>query len=186
MVEAMFQELGAAGLYLVTRDRFQDERGQFSKLFSSEVLSQIGWLKPIAQVNHSHTSKRGSVRGLHFQYPPHQEMKLVSCIRGEVWDVVVDLRVGSPTYLKWFTQILSAENAKSLLIPEGMAHGFQTLSDQAELIYCHSAAWVKEAESGLNPLDPAFSITWPLAITLMSAKDAGFPMTDHNFRGIQL
>ena len=185
MAAPVFQQLGPAGLYLITRDRFQDERGLFSKLFSSDGLAQAGWTKPIAQVNYSQTSKRGTVRGMHFQYPPHQEMKLVSCIRGEVWDVAVDLRASSPTYLKWTAQILSAENGQSLLIPEGMAHGFQTLSDEAELIYCHSAPWVKEAEGGLNPTDPELRITWPLAISLVSQKDAAFALLDQNFEGIR-
>ncbi|MEO9168691.1 MAG: dTDP-4-dehydrorhamnose 3,5-epimerase [Aestuariivirga sp.] len=180
------QQIGPAGLCLITRDLFKDDRGQFSKLFSSEGLAQVGWHKPIAQVNHSHTAKRGTVRGMHFQHPPHHEMKLVSCIRGEVWDVAVDLRSNSPTYLKWTAQILSAANGLSLLIPEGMAHGFQALSDEAEIIYCHSAPWVKDAEEGLNPRDPALAINWPLPISVISAKDSALPMIDQSFKGIQL
>ena len=186
MAAPRFQQLRLEGLCLITRDRFKDDRGLFSKPFSSELLAEAGWNKPIAEVNHSHTLRRGTVRGMHFQRPPHQEMKLVSCIRGEVWDVAVDLRANSPTYLKWFAQILSAENAHSLLIPEGIAHGFQALSDEAELIYCHSAPWVKESEGGLNPLDPTLAITWPLAISTMSAKDAALPMVDQSFKGIHL
>jgi dTDP-4-dehydrorhamnose 3,5-epimerase len=186
MATPSIQQLGPTGLCLISRDLFKDERGRFSKMFSAEFLAQVGWNKPIAQVNHSHTTKRGTVRGMHFQHPPHQEMKLVSCIRGEVWDVAVDLRANSPTYLKWTAQILSADNGLSLLIPEGMAHGFQALSDQAELVYCHSAPWVKEAEGGLNPTDPALAITWPLAINLVSKKDAALPILDQNFKGINL
>ena len=186
MPEPKFQKLRLEGLSVISRDPFKDERGQFSKMFSSETLAQAGWNKPIAQVNHSHTIGKGTVRGLHFQHPPHQEMKLVSCIRGEVWDVAVDLRASSATYLKWTAQILSAENGQSLLIPEGMAHGFQVLSDEAELIYCHSTPWAKEAEGGLNPLDPALAIAWPLTINLMSKKDAAFTLLDQNFKGINL
>ena len=186
MAAPTIQQLGPTGLCVITRDLFKDDRGQFSKPFSSELLAEAGWDKPIAQVNHSHTLRRGTVRGMHFQRPPHQEMKLVSCIRGEVWDVAVDLRASSPNYLKWTARILSAENGQSLLIPEGMAHGFQTLSDEAELVYCHSAPWVKEAEGGLNPLDPALAISWPLAINLMSKKDAAFALVDQNFKGIRL
>ena len=186
MPEPKFQKLGPEGLCVINRDLFKDERGQFSKMFSSETLAQAGWNKLIAQVNHSHTIGRGTVRGLHFQYPPHQEMKLVSCIRGEVWDVAVDLRASSATYLKWTAQILSAENGCSLLIPEGMAHGFQTLSGEAELIYCHSAPWVKDSEGGLNAADPALAITWPLVVSLRSQKDATLPFLDQNFKGINL
>ena len=186
MPEPTFQKLGPEGLCIISRDRFKDERGHFSKMFSEEFLAQVGWNKPIAQVNHSHTIGRGTVRGLHFQHPPHQEMKLVSCIRGEVWDVAVDLRASSDTYLKWTAQILSAENGNSLLIPEGMAHGFQVLSDEAELIYCHSAPWAKDSEGGLNPKDTALSIAWPLAISLISNKDAALPFLDKSFEGIEL
>ena len=186
MATPTIQQLGPTGLCVITRDLIKDNRGQFSKPFSSEMLAEAGWNKPIAQVNHSHTLRRGTVRGMHFQYPPHQELKLVSCIRGEVWDVNVDLRASSPTYLKWSAQILSADNGQSLLIPEGMAHGFQALSDEAELVYCHSAPWVKDSEGGVNPLDPTLAITWPLAISLMSKRDAELPNLDQNFKGIQL
>ncbi|MEO9168672.1 MAG: dTDP-4-dehydrorhamnose 3,5-epimerase [Aestuariivirga sp.] len=186
MAVPTIQHLVPAGLCVLGRDLFKDDRGLFSKMFSAEFLAQVGWNKPIAQVNHSQTLQRGTVRGMHFQRPPHQEMKLVSCIRGEVWDVAVDLRANSPTFLKCSTQILSADNGLSLLIPEGMAHGFQTLSDEAELIYCHSATWVKESEGGLNPRDPALAINWPLPISIISAKDSALPMIDQSFKGINL
>lgn len=186
MTTSNFQELGAAGLFLISRDKFEDVRGVFSKLFSSKRMAQAGWDKPVAQVNFSHTAKSGTVRGMHYQNAPYQEMKLVSCTRGEVYDVAVDLRAGSSTFLKWFAQTLSPKNGHSLLIPEGMAHGFQALSDDAELIYCHSAPWVKESEGGLHPLDPMLSVTWPLTVSLMSTKDSAFAHINQNFRGIRL
>jgi len=112
------------------------------------------------------------VRGLHYQKPPHAEAKLVSCIRGEVWDLVLDLRHGSATFLHWHAQRLSADNACALLIPQGFAHGFQALTDDAELLYCHSAAYAPECEAGLNPSDPRLAIAWPLPIADLSPRDA--------------
>jgi dTDP-4-dehydrorhamnose 3,5-epimerase len=179
-------ELPLAGLRCAQRQQLGDNRGFLSRLFCAHELQAAGWSKAIAQINHTHTAQRGTVRGMHFQHPPHTEAKLVSCVRGEVWDVAVDLRRGSPTYLQWHAQRLSAENLCSLLIPEGFAHGFQSLSDDAELLYCHSAAYASEAEAGLHPLDPALSIQWPLPVSEMSARDRSHPFIDDRFEGIQL
>jgi dTDP-4-dehydrorhamnose 3,5-epimerase len=109
---------------------------------------------------------------MHFQYTPHAEMKLITCLRGAIWDVAVDLRVGSATFLQWYAAELTATNNRAILIPEGFAHGFQTLSDSCELLYLHSSAYKPEAESGLSPLDPLLSINWPLPISDLSEKDA--------------
>jgi len=128
--------------------------------------------------------RRGTVRGLHFQHPPHAEMRLVSCIRGEVWDIALDIRRGSQTFMRWHAQNLSAANNCALLIPQGFAHGFQTLSDDAELIYCHSAPYNAAAEGGLNPQDPSLAIAWPLPIADLSARDAQHSMLDKAFTGI--
>ena len=118
-------DLPLAGLKRIERQRLGDARGFLSRLFCAEELAAAGWSKPIAQINQTFTAKRGTVRGLHFQYPPHAEMKLVSCLRGEVWDVAVDVRAGSKTFLRWHAERLSADNGCALLIPEGFAHGFQ-------------------------------------------------------------
>ena len=123
---------------------------------------------------------------MHFQYSPFAEKKLVSCIRGEVWDVAIDLREGSSTFLRWLAQRLSAENGCALFIPEGFAHGFQALTDDVELIYCHSQAYNAGAEGALNALDARLDISWPLAITERSERDAGHPMLDTEFEGIQV
>lgn len=179
-------DLPLAGLKRVERQRLGDSRGFLSRLFCAEELAEAGWIKPIAQINHTYTARQGTVRGMHFQRPPHAEMKLVSCIRGEVWDVAVDLRAGSPTFLQWHSERLSAENGCALLIPEGFAHGFQTLTDDVELLYCHSEAYAAEAEGGLNPADPRLGINWPLAITEVSARDAGHPPITSDFEGIQV
>lgn len=175
-----------AGLKRVERQPLGDSRGFFARLFCTEELAAAGWHRPIEQINHTATQKSGTIRGMHFQYPPHAEMKLVTCLRGAVWDVAVDLRVGSPTFLQWHAEELSAVNCRALLIPEGFAHGFQTLADDCELVYLHSAAHHPAAESGLNPRDPALAIAWPRAIGDMSARDADRPLIDAQFEGIVL
>jgi dTDP-4-dehydrorhamnose 3,5-epimerase len=177
-------DLPLAGLKRVQRLRLSDPRGFFARLFCAEELATAGWLKPIAQINHTCTAKQGTVRGMHFQYSPHAEMKLVSCIRGEVWDVAIDVRAGSPTFLQWHAERLSAENAYALLLPEGFAHGFQALTDDVELLYCHSQAYAAQAEGGLNPTDSRLAIPWPLTIAELSARDAAHPLITANFKGV--
>ena len=175
-----------ADLKIVKRQQLGDNRGFFSRLFCAEELAVVGWNKPIAQINQTFTQKQGTIRGMHFQRPPYVEMKLVSCLRGAIWDVVVDLRAASPTFLQWHAEELSAANHRALLIPEGFAHGFQALSADCELIYLHSRAYTPTAEAGLNPIDPMLSIIWPLAITELSVRDAQHPMVDHQFKGMTL
>ena len=177
-------DLPLPGLKLIERQLLCDSRGFLVRLYCSEELAAAGWRKPIAQINHTYTVKRGTVRGMHFQQVPHAEMKLVSCIRGKVWDVTVDLRAGSKTFLHWHAEELSADNRRALFIPEGFAHGFQAMTDDVELLYCHSAVYKTEAEAGLNPLDPALAISWPLEVTEISSRDAQHPMFNHNFSGI--
>ena len=177
-------DLPLAGLKCVERQRLGDARGFLSRLFCAEELAAADWLKPIAQINHTYTQQRGTVRGLHYQQPPHAEMKLITCLQGAIWDVAVDLRQGSPTFLNWFAEHLSAENQKALLIPEGFAHGFQAQTDDVELVYCHSAAYQSGAEAGLNPLDARLGITWPLAIAEMSDRDRNHPFLKDYFAGV--
>lgn len=186
MSRFVINETPLAGLKLVERQRIGDERGFLSRLFCAEELQAAGWTKPIAQINHTLTQKRGTVRGMHFQFPPHAEMKLVSCIKGEVWDVAVDFRKGSKTFLQWHAEPLSAENCHALLIPEGFAHGFQTLSDDAELLYCHSQFYRPQAEGGLNPCDERLMIRWPLEISEMSVRDSGHPILTDKVEGVSL
>lgn len=179
-------ELPLTGLKRVERHRLGDRRGFLSRLFCAEELSAAGWVKPIAQINHTYTTKCGAVRGMHFQRPSHAEMKLVTCIRGEVWDVTVDVRADSPTFLRWYAERISADNGWALLIPEGFAHGFQALTDDVELLYCHSAAYNPSAEDGLNPQDARLAITWPLPIVELSARDAAHPLIGIEFEGVRL
>lgn len=174
------------GLTCIGRQKLTDERGFFSRVFCLDELAAMGWLGPVAQINQSHTTHRGTVRGMHYQRPPHAELKLVSCLQGEVWDVAVDLRHESPTFLQWHAQHLSADNGHALLIPPGFAHGFQALSDQVTLLYCHTAAFSAEAEAGLNPRDPRLAIAWPLPVQQLSPRDAGQALLTPDFEGVNL
>ena len=174
------------GLQIVQRLCVEDDRGYFSRYFCANELTELGFSEPISQINHTHTRRCGAVRGLHFQYPPHAEIKMVSCLKGQIFDVAVDLRSDSPTFLAWYGQVLSAENHKSLLIPKGFAHGFQTLVDDCELLYLHSAAYAPSAEGALNALDPRLAIKWPLKISEMSDRDRHHPNLTPDFQGIEL
>ncbi|MDM0081982.1 dTDP-4-dehydrorhamnose 3,5-epimerase family protein [Variovorax sp. J31P179] len=172
------------GLVCIQRQRRGDTRGWFSRLFCADELAAAGFRQPVSQINHTQTRRSGSVRGLHFQHPPHAEDKLVSCIRGEVFDVAVDLRKESRTFLQWHAEVLSGDNMRSLLIPKGFAHGFQALSDDVELIYLHSEPYAPGAEGGLNSLDPMLAIAWPLPLADLSDRDAAHPYLTTDFGGI--
>lgn len=173
-----------AGLLLLTRLPIADARGEFERMFCVEELAESGFQSGPKQVNRSLTRRRGAVRGMHFQYPPHAEAKLVSCLSGDVFDVAVDVRQGSPTYLQSFSCRLSAVNHNSLLIPAGFAHGFQAMSENCELLYCHSATFTPEAEEGLHPLDPALAINWPLPVAEVSPRDASHSFIPKDFGGV--
>ncbi len=175
-----------SGLVLVQRKAIEDERGFLSRFYCAEEFREAGLYKPVAQMNHTLTRKHGAVRGLHYQHPPHAETKLVSCLRGEILDVAVDLRRDSPTFLHWHGEILSSSNRKSLLIPEGFAHGFQALTEDCELIYLHTASYRPEAEGALNVVDPALGIVWPLPVIDLSARDRSHTFIDKNFQGVIL
>ena len=175
-----------AGLLVIRRHPRGDARGYLERLFCADELAALTAGKALVQINHTLTVSPGVVRGLHFQRPPHAELKLVSCLRGEVYDVAVDLRAGSPTFLHWHAELLSADNHKSLAIPEGFAHGFQTLTDNCEMLYFHTAAYHPEAEDALNPCDAALAIHWPLAISDLSPRDAAHPMLRPDFKGVSL
>lgn len=173
-----------AGVHAVTRRRLADERGFLARLFEPEELALAGWLGPIAQINETGTARAGTVRGLHYQNPPHAEMKLVSCVAGRILDVAVDLRKSSPTYLRSVAMELSAENGRALLIPEGCAHGFQALTDDVRMIYLHSAPYAAAHEGGLDALDPALAIQWPLPVINRSPRDEALPRISSGFEGL--
>ena len=172
------------GLKLIQRKPLGDTRGYLERMFCVEELKSIISGDDIVQINHTLTEKRGTVRGLHFQYPPHAETKLVSCLRGEVFDVAVDLRRHSPTFLHWHAEILSASNHKTLAIPDGFAHGFQALTEACEMLYFHTASYQPEAEGGLNVRDSRLAIQWPQTIIELSNRDAAHPMLTDDFQGV--
>jgi dTDP-4-dehydrorhamnose 3,5-epimerase len=140
--------------------------------------------RQIVNVNFSRTEKTGSVRGMHFQHPPLAEMKLIRCLRGKVFDVMIDLRKDSPTFLKWHGEILSAENMRMMVLPEGMAHGFQALEDQSEMLYLHTEFYSKEHDAGIRYNDPLFGIDWPVPVTDVSEKDKNHLLLKKDFEGI--
>ncbi len=186
MTRFTIHELPLPGLKVVERQNLGDPRGFLSRMFCAEELAAAGWTSPIAQINLTRTLQRGTVRGMHYQHPPHSEMKLVNCLRGAVLDIAVDLRSGSPTFLQWQAEELSAENRRSMLIPEGFAHGFQTLTDDCELLYFHSVKHVPGSEGALSALDPRLNIGWPLEITEMSERDRLHPRLTDQFTGLTL
>lgn len=177
-------ETPLSGLRVILRKPHEDSRGSFARLFCANELGQLGTNYPIVQINHSVTRDRASVRGLHFQYAPHAETKIVCCLSGEIFDVAVDLRPQSPTFLHWHAEILSAHNRKSLCIPRGFAHGFQTLVEDCQLLYLHDGYYDRTAEGGLNVADPRIGIVWPLPIAHLSARDHGFPLITAEFEGL--
>ena len=173
-----------AGLLLLQRLKRTDDRGYLTRLFCPDELGALGWDGPVAQVNETGTRAKGTVRGMHFQHSPYSEMKLVTCLAGAVLDIAVDLRRGSPTFLAHYAAELSDENACSLMIPKGFAHGFQTLTDDVRMIYVHSAPFHPEAEGGLSCQDPALGIDWPLPVAHLSARDAAHPFIASDYEGI--
>ena len=174
-----------AGLMCVQRQRLEDNRGFLSRFYCAEEFKAAGVFQTVAQINHTLTRRKGAVRGMHFQRPPHAEIKLVSCLHGEIFDVAVDLRRHSPTFLQWHGVVLSAENQRSLLIPEGFAHGFQALTDDCELIYLHTAAYQPAAEGAVNANDPRLAIAWPLDIKEISDRDRAHLLLAADFEGIE-
>jgi len=174
------------GLYIIQPEPFKDNRGTFSRVFCERELKEIHFGKKIVQINQSFTKREGSIRGMHFQYPPNGEIKLVRCIAGRIFDVAVDLRNKSPTFLEWHSEVLSANNMKIMYIPEGFAHGFQTLQDDCDIVYFVSAFYSPESEGGIRYNDPKIKIEWPIKITEISEKDRNYPLIDQNFEGISL
>lgn len=180
----IFEETILQGSYIISPKILEDNRGWFSRFFCKEEFIKIGHSKEWIQMNHSFTSKKGSIRGMHFQKPPFEEIKMVRCIAGAVYDVIVDIRKNSETFLQFFAQKLSAQNKKMMYIPQGFAHGFQTLTDGAELIYHHTAFYTPEVEDALHFQDPILNIPWPIQITEVSERDANHNFLTPQFKGI--
>jgi len=168
-------ETPLAGLIALRRRPCGDSRGFLERIYCADELAPALESRRIAQINRTLTQLPGTVRGLHFQYPPHAETKVVTCLRGSVFDVAVDLRRGSPSFLAWYGRVLSADNRESLIIPEGFAHGFQTLEHDCELLYLHTAPYTPQCEGGLDALDATFNIRWPREVTQRSERDTALP-----------
>ena len=179
-----FNETPLTGSYIIGIEPRGDSRGWFARTYCKNEFKQIGYDKEWVQLNHSFSATKGTVRGMHFQLSPHSEIKMVRCIAGSVYDVIVDLRKDSLTFLKWFGAELSAVNKNMLYIPAGFAHGFQTLADDVELIYHHTEFYTPSAEAGLRFDDPSLSIQWPLPVSEISERDTMHPLVQSTFKGL--
>tara|TARA_Y100000739_G_C20536042_1_gene431303 strand:+ start:189 stop:761 length:573 start_codon:yes stop_codon:yes gene_type:complete len=166
----------------------KDGRGYFERVFClNEFKENFKLKKNIIQINRSLSKIKGTIRGCHFQFQPYAETKVVSCCNGSLFDVGIDLRKGSETYLQYFSQILTSENKKFLVIPEGFAHGFQTLKENTEILYLVTEKFSLEHDNGINPFDPEININWPIPCTIRSEKDTKRKfIKDRNFKGIEL
>jgi dTDP-4-dehydrorhamnose 3,5-epimerase len=175
-----------SGLKIARSVPHRDARGAFLRLFCAEELQAVLGRRQIVQINQSRTSSAGAVRGMHFQRPPHAEMKMIRCLRGRVWDVAVDLRAGSPTFLQWHAEELAQDDAQMLVIPEGFAHGFQVLQPDSELLYLHTAFYHPPSEGGLRHDDPRLAIAWPLPPQDLSPRDLSHALLGADFTGVAL
>jgi dTDP-4-dehydrorhamnose 3,5-epimerase len=170
-----FNSTDIDGLYYVDIDRLKDERGFFGRAFCRQEFDEIGLDSEVCQANISYNQRAGTLRGMHYQKPPYQESKFIRCIRGSIYDVVIDLRKNSPTYCHSFGIELNDENRTALFVPKDFAHGFVTLTDDTEVIYMVSQSYVPNAEEGIRWDDPVFAIDWPINPSLVSSKDAQWP-----------
>ncbi|MEW6111652.1 MAG: dTDP-4-dehydrorhamnose 3,5-epimerase [Thermodesulfobacteriota bacterium] len=171
-----FTETELPGAFLIELEPNEDDRGFFARAFCRKEFEERGLVTDFVQSSISFNKKKGTLRGMHFQAPPHEEVKLVRCTRGSVYDVIVDLRPTSPTFKQWTALELSADNRWSLYIPKGFPHGFQTFEDNSEVLYMISAFYHAEAERGLRFDDPEVGIVWPLPDPIVSTRDQGLPM----------
>lgn len=172
------------GSYTIQLQPFTDSRGWFSRTYSKDEFLAIHHTAEWVQTNHSYTTLKGTIRGLHYQEAPYKEIKLVRCIRGTAYDVIVDIRKSSPTFLQWFAVELSDQKMNMMYIPEGFAHGFQTLTNDCELLYNHSQIYVPGVEKGLAYNDPKLNITWPVALSCISQRDDNHGFIPDNFKGV--
>jgi len=181
-----FTSTSIKDLVICERKPIVHELGFFMRFFCDEEFREIGLNKPVVQINQTLTRIKGSVRGMHFQNVPQAENKIVTCIKGEIYDIAIDIRKGSPTFLQWHGEVLSGKNNKSMYIPEGFAHGFQSLSADCEMVYLHTSHYSAESEGALHWNDPSISIRWPLPVTDVSSRDNGHAFVNKNFSGIEL
>jgi dTDP-4-dehydrorhamnose 3,5-epimerase len=181
-----FNKTKIKGLYIAELVPFSDDRGFFARAYCNKELEKINIEKPIKQINHSSTPTVGAIRGMHYQNPPYAEIKMVRCIAGEVFDVVVDLRKDSDTFLQWHGEYLNSKNFKMMVIPEGFAHGFQVIKPNSELIYFHTESYTQKAESGLLFNDERIGIKWPLQVTDVSDRDLRHKLITKEFKVLNI
>lgn len=175
MTDNLLSALPIAGVYVVRSEPKGDTRGSFMRLFCANDFAEANGVREIVQINWSHTVMPGTVRGLHFQEGADADAKWVRCLKGRVWDVIVDLRRDSPTFLQWHAVELSADNSLAVFIPEGCAHGFQSLEADSSLLYLHTAFYKPGADRGIAFDDPQLAIAWPREVVLVSERDRGLP-----------
>ena len=171
----IFNELPLKGAYVIDLEKFEDERGFFARFWCRNEVAEKGLTTKILQINNSMSRLKGIVRGLHFQCEPKIESRIIRCIHGVIWDVIVDIRVGSPTYGKWCARELNEETRTMMYVPKGFAHGFQTLTDNVEILYLHSEYYNKKYERGIVYNDKLIDIHWPLLISEISERDRLLP-----------
>lgn len=170
-----FIKLPLNGAFVIEPEPITDKRGSFSRVFCKDELLEIGHTDAIAQINHSSNVESGTIRGVHFQRPPSAEIKIVKCIKGAIFDVIVDIRTKSTTFLKWYGETLSEANMKMMYVPKGFAHGFQALQPGSELIYFSTEKYTPGAEGALRYDDPKLAINWPLPVSTVSERDLSHP-----------
>lgn len=180
-----FNPTPLAGAYTIELERKGDDRGFFARFFCMEEFAKAGLINTFPQINNSLTRNKGTLRGMHYQLPPSAEVKVVRCIRGSLYDVILDLRPDSATFGKWFGETLTAENRTMMYVPQGFAHGFVTLEDDTEAFYLVSSIYAPQQERGVRYNDPAFGIQWPLDPVEISEKDKNWRDFDPEWHGIE-
>lgn len=179
-----FTETPLKDSYIIEIDPLRDERGLFTRLYCKDSFRKLGEDFAIEQINYSLTKRKGSVRGMHFQYPSKSEIKVVRCLTGSVFDVIIDIRRNSPTFLNWYGHMLSADKMEMMYIAKGFAHGFQTLENNCSMLYFHSDPYASSYEGALRYNDPRIGIEWPIEVTEISLKDQNLPLITNDFTGV--
>jgi dTDP-4-dehydrorhamnose 3,5-epimerase len=180
----IIEDTKISGIKVILSEPFKDNRGFFNRIFCRKELEVVRPNIIISQINHSKTIHKGTIRGMHFQYPPYAEMKIVRCVHGSIFDVAVDLRKNSPTFLQWHGEILSAGSMKALVIPEGCANGFHSLDDDVEILYLHTKIYCKDSEGTIRYDDPKVNIKWPRSAITISEKDKSCCYITNDFQGV--
>ena len=178
------KNLSLKGAKIINRKKNSDSRGYFSRLFCFDELNEEDKFDTLKQINISYTKTRNTIRGLHFQLPPYAEKKIITCVKGKIFDIIVDLRKGSPTFLNFHNEILSENNETSLLVPEGFAHGFLSLDNDCEVLYFHTKNYNPDYERGIRYNDPKLGINWPSKAFEISERDSNFPLLTEQFDGL--